>query len=59
MAPSQYDLSCWWDIKHKDNNKFVHTGMRILLIGMHFHAMSHNVPFSSFTNSSEVLIVYC
>ena len=20
MAPSPYDLSCWWDIKHKHNN---------------------------------------
>ena len=20
MAPSPYDLSCWWDVKHKHNN---------------------------------------
>ena len=20
VAPSPYDLSCWWDVKHKHNN---------------------------------------
>ena len=20
--PSPYDLSCWWDVKHKHNNKY-------------------------------------
>ena len=23
MAPSPYDLSCWWDVKHKRNNNII------------------------------------
>ena len=25
MAPSPYDLSCWWDVKHKHNNNIYQT----------------------------------
>ena len=36
MNPSAYDLSCWWDVKHKhDNNKSVvghHSVFAMLLL---------------------------
>ena len=25
MAPSPYDLSCWWDVKHNNNNNIYQT----------------------------------
>ena len=41
MALSPYDLSCWWDVKHKHNNNNNLTSLRIPMMTLLAAPLNH------------------
>ena len=51
MAPSKYDLSCWWDVKHKKNNQINKREQKTL----NFSMMSYGIT-STVVGSGSILL---